>query len=85
MKQASTYPAWHETPFRLTNEQLENPLSIIETFCWEYPLAEIRMVLWEWFVASTSDENANIRAIVTLYENLDKLIEAIHWITPPKK
>ncbi|MET7000936.1 hypothetical protein [Chitinophaga defluvii] len=73
-----SYPEWHNKPFRLTIDQLRNPQQVLEAFCCEYPLAEVRSALWEWFTAALSDEHANMQSIVALYENIDRLIEVIH-------
>jgi hypothetical protein len=72
------YPEWHSKPFRLTMDEMKYPQQVLADFCCEYPLADARPALWEWFTAALSDEYANTKSIVALYENIDRLIEAIH-------
>jgi hypothetical protein len=73
-------PEWLEKPFHLTPEEIRNPIKVLEEFCWEYSPTEVRMKLKDWYAASLSDEVANTKSIFTIYENVEKLIEAVYLI-----
>lgn len=74
----SLYPSWHEQPHTLTLNEISNPATVIEEFCWQYSVSEARLILKEWYAASLSDEAADTRNIFTFYETIEKLIEAIY-------
>jgi hypothetical protein len=73
-------PAWLEKPFHLTAEEIQNPLQVLEEFCWQYSPTEVRMKLKDWYAASLSDDVADTKSIFTTYENVEKLIEAVYLL-----
>lgn len=73
-------PEWLEKPFHLSPEEIRNPLQVLEEFCWQYSPTEVRMKLKDWYAASLSDEVADAKSIFTIYENVEKLIEAVYLI-----
>ena len=80
MKNGAIYPTWHDKPLRLTVDEMSNPMKVLEDFCWEYPLPEVRPLLWEWLSAALNNSEANAGSILNLFESLIKLIEAAHVI-----
>jgi hypothetical protein len=76
----SHYPEWCEKPFNLTLEEITDPYQVISDFCWEYSPAEARLRLKDWYAASLSDEVADSKSIFAIYENVEKLIEAVYLI-----
>ncbi|SHL89394.1 hypothetical protein SAMN05444266_105382 [Chitinophaga jiangningensis] len=80
MENIATYPEWHQLPFSLTNAELINPKEVVEEFCWQFSLSEIRTLLKEWYAASLSDDVADSKSIFITYTALEKLIEAIYQI-----
>ncbi|SEW51212.1 hypothetical protein [Chitinophaga arvensicola] len=73
-------PAWHQQTYCLTPEEISNPVEVLTTFCWEYSPSEIRTKLKDWYAASLSDEEADSKSIFVVYENIEKLIEAVYLI-----
>lgn len=71
------YPEWHSHPFRLTNQEMDDPYLVIrEFFNWaNLPLA--RICLQEWMLASLrATGNTDF---VYLHALVDKLVEAC-WL-----
>jgi outer membrane biogenesis lipoprotein LolB len=80
MNNTITYPDWCEKPFNLTPEEISDPSQVLSNFCWQYSPAEVRLKLKDWYAASLADEAADNRAIFTIYESVEKLIEAVYLI-----
>lgn len=76
----TTYPDWYEKPFNLTPEEISDPSQVLSNFCWQYSPAEVRVKLKDWYAASLSDEAADNKSIFTIYESVEKLIEAVYLI-----
>jgi hypothetical protein len=81
-KSYNKHPQWYNQPLRLTEEQLGNPVLILEDFFQCYHLNETRELLWQWLLAvissdgSISSEPLERSNQIHFYENLESLIEA---------
>ncbi len=80
MEDEIVYPVWHDKPFRLTVNEITNPMQVLEDFFFFYPLPEVRKLLWGWLSDALHNSEVNAGAVITLFENLDRLIEAVHLI-----
>ncbi len=69
---------------QLTNEELANPYLVIEELFDFAHLPDVRELLWEWLkVTVTSSYHRTLssneqEAIITLFEKLDRLVEAAY-------
>lgn len=75
----STWPAWHQQPFRLTCDEINNPRHILKEFFTWYTLSDIRLCLKEWLTDALRAEDVEALEYVTLHDNIEKLIEA-SWV-----
>jgi hypothetical protein len=85
MNTDANYPEWYNQPFNLTLDELSDPLGVIQDFCWQYSLCEVRNSLKEWYAASLSDEAANCMMIFTIYTDIERLINAVYLINTQTK
>lgn len=74
------YPKWHDKPFRLNIDELKKPELVIKDFFSAYSQQNIRVVLQEWCREALMAEECPEMNYYTLYENVDKLIEAIYTL-----
>lgn len=70
---------------RLTKEQKENPLSVLDNFFDTYHLHDLREVLWEWLTAGLTSDRAFSSArdrsnLIFLYEHVESLAEAAYLL-----
>ncbi|PSL42850.1 hypothetical protein CLV51_11066 [Chitinophaga niastensis] len=79
------FPEWHNLPFRLTKSEIKHPKEVLKNLCWEYEQAEIRVLLWNWLVDTFQNESVNAGGIIGLYENIDKMVEAVFLIFSEKE
>ena len=80
--------------FRLTNEEMENPLQILKEFFCDYNLNELRHTLWEIVEACLTTDNDQFSEaeqrgdLLTFYEKAETLLEAVYILvkqnTPEK-
>jgi len=81
-KSYNKHPQWYNQPLRLTEEQLNNPISVFNDFFQAYHLNETREVLWEWLLAiissagSISSDPLERSNHIYFYEKLEEIIEA---------
>ena len=75
----SNWPAWHQQPFRLTCNEINNPHHILKEFFTWYTLSDIRLCLKEWLTDALRAEDVEALEYVTLHDNIEKLIEAA-WV-----
>jgi HEPN domain-containing protein len=75
----SSWPIWHEQPFRLTCDEIENPHCILKDFFTWYSLTDIRLCLKEWLTDALRAEDVEALEYVTLRDNIEKLVEAA-WV-----
>ncbi|UPK70956.1 HEPN domain-containing protein [Chitinophaga filiformis] len=75
----SNWPAWHQQPFRLTCNEINNPRHILKEFFTWYTLSDIRLCLKEWLTDALRAEDVEALEYVTLHDNIEKLIEAA-WL-----
>jgi len=81
---SSKYPEWHQQPLRLSVEEIESPHSVVSEFFGWYTLPEIRVCLKQWLDNSLDDNNPASVEHVTLYDNIEKLVEAA-WLINKKE
>ncbi len=79
---AQHQPASLHLFIRLSREQQQNPLTVLEEFFSNYHLPDIRECLWEWLAAALSSDNGTYQTgrarggLLFLYENMGALAEA---------
>lgn len=84
-KTANNRPEWYNTPLRLNEQEMSNPLLVLQEFFQSYHLNDIRQVLWAWTVtvvsSPTCDSNDHHERNNHLffYEKVEQLVEAC-WI-----
>lgn len=81
-KTYNKHPQWYNQPLRLTKEQKQHPILILEDFFEHYHLNEVREILWTWLtdaitsssgIVNDSNERKNQ---IFFYEKIEALIEA---------
>lgn len=81
-KSHNNHPQWRNEPLRLTKEQKENPVLIIQGFFECFHLNEVREMLWEWLVEvissrnSISNDGTDRSNHIYFYEKLEQVLEA---------
>lgn len=80
MKNTLSSPEFLQKPFNLTVEKFSNPAKVLENFCCQYSPLEVRLKLKDWYAASLSDEHADTKTIFTIYEDIERVIEAVYLI-----
>lgn len=69
---------------RLTYEEQQDPKEIIRCFFECYHLKDLRELLWDWLLTALGSDNGNYPRgidrsnLIFLYENLEKLVEAVY-------
>ncbi|MDF2190545.1 hypothetical protein [Paraflavitalea sp. CAU 1676] len=89
----NTISAKVDPVLRLTKKEVENPQTVFVDFISHFHLHEIRDDLWKWLCAAITSDNVWVpdgysrSNLVFLYENLEKLIEAVYVVyeKPPHK
>jgi len=72
--------------FKLSDEEAQDPLQVIEDFFSFVHLPEIRQMLCNWFKSTVTGtfprdpDRTGRKEIVLLYEHLEKLVEAAHLL-----
>lgn len=77
--QNDDYPPWHYQPLRLLNSEIANPLSVLAGFFSIYQLPQARKHLKDMLEDATSVVEVYAVNYLTLYDNLERLIEAA-WL-----
>lgn len=82
MRTCNNHPQWHNQPLRLTDEERQNPMLVIEEFFQCYHLNDARIICWNWTVevisspGSISSEATERNNHFYFYEKIEMLIEA---------
>ena len=50
MRTYNKHPQWYNQPLRLSDEQKQDPVLVIDDFFESYHLNEVREILWNWLV-----------------------------------
>lgn len=77
-------------PRKLSEEEIENPHLVLHEFFTFVHLPDIRQALWEWLKLTVSGNYhrqscTDKSNIIYLYEQVEKLMEAVHIIHQMKK
>jgi hypothetical protein len=84
MRTCNHHPQWHNQPLRLTEEERQNPLLVINDFFESYHLQDVRDIFWKWIVevisssGSISSEPLERSNHFYFYEKIEALIEACY-------
>lgn len=82
MRTCNNHPQWYNQPLRLTEEQRNNPMSVLNEFFECYHLNDVRDLFWKWLVevlsspGSISAEALERGNNIFFYEKIELLIEA---------
>jgi hypothetical protein len=57
-KTYNKHPQWYNQPLRLSKEQMQNPMLILDDFFQCYHLNETRQILWEWLTEVISNSRS---------------------------
>ena len=82
MRTCNNHPLWHNQPLRLNEEEIKNPMLVIEEFFQCYHLNDARSQFWNWLVevisspGSISSEATERNNHFYFYEKMEMLIEA---------
>jgi hypothetical protein len=85
-KTYNTHPQWYNQPLRLTKEQKQDPLPVLDEFFQNYHLNEVRQTLWEWLSEvlssprSISNDYHDRNNHIFFYEKIESAIEAVFII-----
>lgn len=88
-KAHNKHPHWHNVPLRLSEEQKQNPVLVLNEFFESFHLNEVREIMWAWMVEVVSSphsisQDANERSNhVFFYEKMEEVVEAC-WIIRKK-
>lgn len=75
------YPEYVHRPLRLTNDELKNPLPVIQHFFKKYPLVAFRAHLSDWLYLLFSNDVHATATFFTLSEDLERFAEAVFQLT----
>ncbi|WP_142683027.1 sensor histidine kinase [Chitinophaga polysaccharea] len=70
------YPDWHNKPFQLDLEEMDNPNLVYEEFFEAYSLPQVRVCLWDLLQSACQDEFTEAANLLNLYRHCERLIEA---------
>lgn len=84
MGELPEYPDWHNHPFCLTVEEIEQPLKVLEAFFDCYHLPQARAGLKEWLDNSLRTEDVNGSRMLFIHDSINKLMEAA-WLILRRK
>ena len=79
---AKKHPQWYNETIRLTKEQTQEPLLVLDDFFQCYHLNETRQILWEWLKEvvsssrSVSIDGHDRRNHIYFYEKVEEMIDA---------
>jgi hypothetical protein len=82
MRTCNHHPQWHNQPMRLTEEERQNPILVLDEFFQCYHLNDVRDILWNWSVevisspGSISSEALERANHFYFYEKMEALVEA---------
>jgi hypothetical protein len=82
MRTCNHHPQWQNQPLRLTEEERQNPILVIDEFFQCYHLNDVRAILWNWSVevisspGSISSEALERANHFYFYEKMEALVEA---------
>jgi len=82
-KTHNKHPQWYNQPLRLTKEQKQDPLPVLDDFFECYHLNEVRIILWEWLTEvvssprSISGDSLDRSNHIYFYEKIEGVIEAV--------
>ncbi|WP_315821290.1 hypothetical protein [Paraflavitalea speifideaquila] len=85
MKKANKQLEVQHQLHKLTKQEQENPILVLDAFFDNYHLKDVREALWNWLSAGLTSNNSNFRDsrersnLLFLYEHLESLTEAA-WI-----
>ncbi|HEX6431895.1 MAG TPA: hypothetical protein VF008_29590 [Niastella sp.] len=86
-KTYNKHPQWYNQPLRLTEEQKQDPIPVLDDFFECYHLNDTREILWTWLtVVVSSSRSISIESLersnhVYFYEKIEEVIEAAFIIT----
>ncbi|MEP7371746.1 MAG: hypothetical protein ABI675_00060 [Chitinophagaceae bacterium] len=81
-KTHNNHPQWYNQPLRLTKEQKQDPLPVLDDFFECYHLTEVRQLLWEWLTEVISSQRSiaiephDRNNHIYFYEKIEGIIEA---------
>jgi len=75
------YPEWTTKPFKLTNDEIENPQIVLEDFFSLYSLLEVRKTLRDILINALTVEEAPASNYLFFWEQLERLTEAASVIS----
>lgn len=76
----NTFPEWHKKPLMLTIQEIDDPRGLLQDFCWEYPISEIRENLRELLIDALHNDSNNAGKSIIFHDKLLKVMEALHLI-----
>lgn len=87
---SNDFPRVEYPTHKLSEDEIENPYLVLDEFFTFVHLPDIRQELWEWLkltVCGSYHEQSCTDKInlIYLYEQVDKLMEAVHIINQRKK
>lgn len=68
---------WHKLHNIFNSPKNQEPFDIVISFFNNYTIAEIRERLSDWFFDTLQEDNSAIKQHAVLYNDIDKVIEAI--------
>jgi len=77
---------FYNQPIRLTEEQMKEPMTVIQEFFRNFHLIDVRQKLWNWFETAITtedglfDEAMERSGLVHFYNQLEELAEAAYLI-----
>jgi len=86
MRTCNHHPQWYNQPLRLTEEETQNPILVINDFFESYHLQDVRDIFWKWIVeiisssGSISNEPLERSNHIYFYEKIEAVIEACYVI-----
>jgi hypothetical protein len=84
MRTCNNHPQWHNVPLRLTEEERQEPLLVVNEFFECFHLNDFRELSWNWLVEIISSPNSissdplERSNHIYFYEKLEALVEACY-------
>lgn len=72
-----SWPDWHYKSIRLTAEEIENPIKVIDDFFQCYHLPDIRACLQDWLQDALFKETIEVKEHVRTHAQVERLVEAV--------
>lgn len=91
MSKMDYYPEWQNKPFWLNNDEIKNPVEVLQQFYETYSLPVCRNHLWDLVMGFMNSEmaddlNRNERSdLLYFYQGLGELVEAAYLSLSCKK